>query len=143
MPTRQTTEQERARSAWEHVEDVAAKSYKKEYGSQARGLPAMIQTNGLGQTLAFLKAKSKNEENAYKALYGHLSRWGFGRLTGDNTAKTPSHSSRTTNDLLEWLINSDSATYRRATTEALAYALWLRRFAEAKGWGEEGQGGTP
>jgi len=144
MPTRQTTEQKRAKSAWDRIEDVANKSYKKEYGSQARGLPAMIQTNGLGQTLAFLKAKSsKNEDNAYKALYGHLSYWGFGRLTGDNTDKTPSHSSCPTSDLLEWLINSDSATYRRATTEALAYALWLRRFAEAKGWGEEGQGGTP
>lgn len=143
MPTRQTTEQERAKSAWGCVEGVANKSYRKEYGSQARGLPAMIQTNGLGQTLAFLKAKGKNEDNAYKALYGHLSRWGFMRLTGNNTARQIPNSTRTTSDLLEWLINSDSATYRRATTEALAYALWLRRFAEAKGWGDEGQGGTP
>ena len=26
---------------------------------------------------------------------------------------------------------------------ALAYALWLRRFAEAKGWGDESSGGQP
>lgn len=140
MPNRQTTEQERAKSAWANVEETNTKSYKKEYGSQARGLPAMIQTNGLGQTLAFLKAKGKNEDNAYKQLYAHLSKWGFARLTGGNAAQSLP-GGRTTSDLLEYLIHHDSAVYRRATSEALAYALWLRRFAEAKGWGEEG-GGT-
>lgn len=140
MPARQTTEQERAQSAWANVENIAGKSYNKVYGSQARGLPAMIQTNGLGQTLAFLKAKGKNEDNAYKALYSHLSQWTFARLTG-GAADQPLSGGRTTGDLLEYLIHRDSAVYRRATSEALAYALWLRRFAEAKGWGDEG-GGT-
>lgn len=146
MPNRQTTEQERARSAWSNVENIDGKGFKKEYGSQARGLPAMIQTNGLGQTLAFLKAKGKNEDNAYKSLYTHLSRWGFARLTGDDSKKPiqgtrgPGNQPIETNDLLEWLIHHDSAVYRRATTEALAYALWLRRFAEAKGWGDDGGG---
>jgi len=142
MPNRQTTEQERAKSAWKDVEEIDRKGYKKEYGSQARGLPAMIQTNGLGQTLAFLKAKGKNEDNAYKGLYTHLNRWTFARLTGDNTEK-PLPGTRggdrqplQSRDLLEWLIHHDSALYRRATNEALAYALWLRRFAEAKGWGD-------
>lgn len=145
---RKTTEQQRAASAWNNIEEVdGGQGDKKEYGSLARGLPAMIQTNGLGQTLAFLKAKGANKtgetgEKTHKVLYRHLANWGFERVTGNTDAKTlpGTNPSRRSKDLLEWLIHNDSAVYRRATTEALTYALWLRRFAEAKGWGEEGGG---
>ena len=144
MPTRKTIEQERAADAWARVNEIDSTSFTKEYGSQARGLPAMIQTNGLGQTLAFLKAKGKNEDDkAYQRLYDHLSAWGFEHLTGNKDKKQLPSSQDKTDDLLEWLIHHDSAVYRRATAEALAYALWLRRFAEAKGWGDEGDGGQP
>lgn len=141
MPTQKTTEQERAASAWDNVNqlDGAGEKTQKKYGSLARGLPAMIQTNGLGQTLAFLRAKGKGDpQDHQQMLYDHVAKWGFKRLTGNNKAKQLPDAGRSTADLLEWLIHNDSAVYRRATTEALAYALWLRRFAEAKGWGEEG-----
>jgi len=88
------------------------------YGPQARRLPTLIQTNGLGQTVAFLKSKPDNR--AMQELYSHLSSWVMG---GDG-------------DLLSAITQWSSDQYRRATAEALAYALWLRRFAEAEGWAE-------
>lgn len=127
MATRQTTEQERAKSAWGNIERVPV-SIQKEYGSLARGLPALIQTNGLGQALAFLCAKGKNDPAKHQSvIYKHLSDWVCSRMRRE---KKP-------DDLLEWIITQDSGMYRQATREALAYALWLRRFAEAKGWGGE------
>lgn len=141
--TRQTMEQARAKRAWENVSqlDSAPSDKQKKYGSWARGLPALIQTNGLGQALAFLKAKGENDPGKHQTLlYRHLARWVFLRLTGSDDPQ-PLPGNRTTGDLLEWLIHQDSGVYRRATTEALAYALWLRRFAEAKGWSDD-QGGV-
>lgn len=131
MATRQTTEQEQAKSAWGNIEKVPV-SIQKEYGSLARGLPALIQTNGLGQALAFLCAKGKNDPaKQHSVIYKHLSDWVCSRMPQE---KKPVN-------LLEWIITQNSGMYRRATREALAYALWLRRFAEAKGWGgEEGIG---
>lgn len=127
MANRQTTEQERANSAWNHIMQV--KSSQKEYGSLARGLPALIQTNGLGQALAFLRAKGKGERTkAHTMIYNHLSQWVCKRMDTQNPPQ----------DLLQWIIQQNSGLYRQATNEALAYALWLRRFAEAQGWGEEG-----
>jgi CRISPR type III-B/RAMP module-associated protein Cmr5 len=41
-------------------------------------------------------------------------------------------------DFLGWLLQQSTADYRRATAEVLAYLSWLKRFAEAKGWQDEG-----
>src|SRR6266496_2971017 len=55
---------------------------QKEYRALARGLNAMIQINGLGQTLGFLKAKGKikvedgiQKKNAHFYLLSHLTHW--------------------------------------------------------------------
>lgn len=126
MNARQTRDQQRAQSAWQNVRQVPEEK-GKEYGSLARGLAAMIQTNGLGQTLAFLQAKAEGKtDKPHAMLFRHLSGWVGKQMTGQDRA-----------DLLEWLIQQNSDVYRRATAEALAYALWLRRFAEAKGWGDQ------
>jgi CRISPR-associated protein Cmr5 len=124
MSSQQTLQQRRAASAWKQVEDTGRQDYKNKYGSLVRGLPAMIQTDGLGQTLAFLLAKAKGNRNSeHWAAYEHLSAWlgadkqfGFGR------------------DMFEWLLKQDSDTYRQAAAEAQAYLSWLKRFVEAKGW---------
>ena len=39
---------------------------------------------------------------------------------------------------MAWVRTKSTSDYRRATTEALAYLVWLKRFTEAKGWGDEG-----
>lgn len=128
--TVQTLEQDRAASAWKNIEDVE-KDYgnnekgKKEYGSLVRGLPAMILSDGLAQTLAFLLAKSKSgESKSHTLAYKQLSDYVCQRLDANP-------------DLLKWVLEQSSGDYRRAATEALAYLHWLKRFAEAKNWQSE------
>jgi CRISPR-associated protein Cmr5 len=124
MSSQQTLQQRRAAMAWKQIEETDRRDYKNKYGSLVRGLPARIQTDGLGQTLAFLLAKAKNDRNnEHYAAYEHLSAWlganeqfGFGK------------------GAFEWLLQQDSDTYRQAAAEAQAYLGWLKRFAEAKGW---------
>ena len=123
-----TLEQDRARRAWECIQEVANKSpeIKKKYGSLARKVPMLVLTNGLGQTLAFLKSKGKGQkEDAHTILLCHLSKWVLHRLGVSENSK---------GDLLEWVLRQDSnsTTYRHATLEALAFLNWLKRFAEAE-----------
>lgn len=133
---RQNIEQERGRQAWANVHEIKDKknkSLEKEYRSLARGMNAMIQINGLGQTLGFFKAKGKADENkAHYLLLKHLTEW----------MKTPHHFHATNlevmgqgdDGLLRWVTDegTSSSDYRRATTECLAFGDWLRRFAEAE-----------
>ncbi len=128
LTQQQTLQQKRAAHAWACVERVSTKpdDFRKKYGSQVRGLPSLIQSNGLGQTLAFLLAKDKNEKNThYRAVYDHVSTWVQQELGVQG-------------DFLEWLLQQSSTDYRRAAAEVLAYLSWLKRFAEAKGWQDEG-----
>lgn len=130
LSQQQLTEQARAAFAWSKIEEVENKhpDEKKNYGTQARKLPSMLQTNGLGQTLAFLRAKGKGKEgNSYNLLADHCSQWVKNQLR-----------IQTDQDLLVWVIQQPSDAYRRATTESIAFAIWLRCFVEAKDWGETG-----
>lgn len=121
---RRTVEQERAKYAAEYVEEVKNKRVEK-YGSYARRAGALIQTQGLGQALAFWRSKgwekgSPKKDDAYALLYEHMSKWLNQQMT-------------TNKDILKW-IQKDASTedYRRATAEAQAFLIWLKRFAEAE-----------
>ncbi len=116
-----TLEQQRAAHAWGQVQEGKKKAKQKELKSLARSAPASIQSNGLGQTVAFWKAK--NEEH-HQALYAALEGWLQNQL-------------RFSDPLLQWIAaKADSAEYRYATAEALAYLNWYKRFAEAELEGE-------
>ncbi len=115
----QTLQQERAKHAFGKVENAAKTKSAKEYGSLVRGLPAMIQTDGIGAALAFLKAKGKEH---HLSAYGHLDDW----------LRQPKQFNFQ-GDLLEWLLTQPTSVYRQVANEAVAYLLWLKRFAEAKG----------
>ena len=133
---RQNIEQERGRQAWKDIGDIKKKNIpalEKEYRSLARGLNAMIQINGLGQTLGFLKAKGKSDrDKSYYLLLQHLTEW----------MQNPDHFKASNNavmesghdGLLRWITDEQTSSidYRRATTECLAFGGWLRRFAEAE-----------
>jgi len=122
-----TLEQERAQQAWACVQEVTNKpqEFKKKYGSLARKVPMLVLTNGLGQTLAFLKAKGKNDPaDEHTVLFRHLSNWVLSQVASSTPASN--------GDLLQWVLQNDSAAYRRATMEALAFLAWLKRFAEAE-----------
>jgi len=134
MSIQQSLDQKRASKAWEFVEEISSASdsdLKKKYGSLARKAPADIQTGGLAQTLAFWTAKStvaegkpkKAEHIAHEKLLGHISKW----VKSDDSMKLSQ------DNFLEWLIKTATTSqYRRATTEALAFLVWVKRFAEAK-----------
>ncbi len=121
MSQQRSLEQKRANAAWERVKAVSNK--KKEYCQAAKGAMADIQINGLGQALAFWNAKGKKPTEAhYKQLIDDVSAWVMPRIKP--AEKTP---------LLEWVIKSASTDeYRRATSEAMAFLAWLKRFAEAE-----------
>lgn len=137
---RQNSEQKRGRQAWKNVSDIKAKAkatkdekLEQEYRSLARGLNAMIQINGLGQTLGFLKAKGKNDEKKpHYQLLLHLTTWmqepGHFRASNSKVMRTGY------DGLLRWVTDPDTSSddYRRATTECLAFGVWLRRFAEGE-----------
>lgn len=118
MSTRQTQEQERAAQAWKDVRDdvKGKKGFASEYKALVASAPADIQTNGLGQTLAFWLSKGKSE---HKTLYKHVSDWVTPKM-GDS------------DDLLRWITQTESTPYRRATVESLAFLGWLKRFAQAE-----------
>ncbi len=134
-PVQKTTEQERAAQSWTDITSVQA-GYAKQYGSLVRKVPMLVLTNGLAATMAFLLAKGRSasgppsaENQAHKAAYDHISGWVMRRMQPNATPA---------DDIMAWIRQQDSIAYRRATTEALAYLNWLKRFAEAQGWGEEG-----
>ncbi|MCM8746991.1 type III-B CRISPR module-associated protein Cmr5 [Thermomicrobium sp. CFH 73360] len=117
-----TLEQRRAAEAWQCVDAVRKTPYADEYGQLAREAASLVQMHGLGQTLAFLKAKAKEKENEHQHLARDLSRWVSRQLLGEAR-----------DDLREWIVNQATvAEYRRATLEALAFLTWLKRFAEAE-----------
>lgn len=113
-------DQQRAQRALEDVENI--ESHQDEYGSLARGLPMMLQSNGLGQTMAFLKSKGASNA-AHKTLYNQLSEW-LNLVVRDGEE----------GDFLDWVVRQNSNIYRQAANEAVEFGIWVRRFAEAQGW---------
>jgi len=119
-------EKGRAECAYKCVEEAINRlnnKEQKEYRSYSRKIPTMILTNGLGQTLAFIKSKSE-KGNAYSLIYDQLTEY----MESDSVSgiKMPSDK----NDLTEWVISCDSTTYRHITREILAFLNRLKRFAE-------------
>lgn len=136
---RQNSEQKRGKQAWENIKYIKEqdksdeKKLEKEYRSLARGLNAMIQINGLGQTLGFLKAKGKGDEKKpHYLLLMHLTYWM--READHFKAANSAVMQGGYDGLLSWVLDSETSSddYRRATTECLAFGVWLRRFAEAE-----------
>lgn len=107
-------DRDRANAAWLALQGISKQD--SEYGSLAREMPTLIQINGLAQTLAFLKAKSKEH---HQKMFNHLSDWVCQRFSFPE------------GDLLSNALRLDSQSYRRATAESLAFLQWIKRFAEA------------
>ncbi|MBY6269760.1 type III-B CRISPR module-associated protein Cmr5 [Parageobacillus thermoglucosidasius] len=108
------------------------------YVSYVRKIPALIKTNGLGATFAYILSKRKkkrekdnkkimpghkdNPKNAYDLIYEQTKEW---------LEKNPIYPLQLKGQELAWtLISLDSKDYRRITLEVLSFFQWLRRFAE-------------
>lgn len=133
---RQTLEQKRAAMAWEHIDEVdkADASTQEKYATLAKKLPAMIQINGLGVTLAFLLAKGKEE---HKLIYNHVAKWVCAYLSierPDDFDDLLDRVRKQKPELLNVVRQESMNTYRRATVEAIEYGIWIKRYVEAKDW---------
>ncbi|GAB5047028.1 type III-B CRISPR module-associated protein Cmr5 [Thermodesulfovibrio sp. TK110] len=99
------------------------KKYKENYSSYTKKLPTMILSNGLGQTLAFVKSKAK-DGNAYELLYAQMSEY----MKSNSVIRIQMPPDK--NELIEWVISCNSKEYRWITQELLAFLNWLKRFTE-------------
>lgn len=125
---RQTLDQRRAKHAWDAIQRAKGGKNGKKYGGQAKKLPTRIMTAGLGQALAFLKAKGYAPELLQDVGHWVLEMRGN---EGSKAARPPDDA------LITKIISSDSDFLRRVTQETLAYMQWLNRFAEAEGLTDE------
>ena len=117
LTTLKTIEQGRATYAFKVVQEVSD-SLKKEYKSAAKKLPVLIKTNGLGQSLAFIKKRN----NSYDKLYEQIGKW----LQTEDTKRLVEEG-----ELVEKVIKLDSHAYRQVTVETLALLNWMRRFVDS------------
>lgn len=118
---KKTTEQWRAKSAWEQVNELK-KDQLEEFSAIADGASSLIQKTGLGQAIAFWLAKG----NKNLILANFLAEWLLKDLESNVREKGKSGEK-----LMEKIINISSSDYRMLTNEAVAYLFWLKRFAKA------------
>ena len=128
VTTLKQIEQGRATHAYKAVNGVKEK-YKKKYKTAVKKAPVLVKTNGLGQTLAYIKSKGgkinpktkKKEENGYDIFYDQIGNW----LCSD-----AANQSVTDGELVEKVIELPSHEYRQVTVETLALLNWMRRFVD-------------
>ena len=116
----QTKEQERAKAAWECIEKHSDKL--ENYETVVSAAPAMIQNNGLGQTVEFYSAKNG------QYYVDDLAYWLLMKYKGEQKER----SKNLRLELIETLHSCSSEEYRFYTEEAMAFTGWLKRFASAK-----------
>jgi len=105
------------------AEKQAAKEFEK-YAKLAKGVPALVMSNGLLQTLAFLEAKGqKNPEHA--RLLEDIRSWLVGRDALVLPAQTHNFQQAMTA-----LVGMDTLSYQRATEETQAILRWIRQLAD-------------
>ncbi|MCK6530090.1 type III-B CRISPR module-associated protein Cmr5 [Myxococcota bacterium] len=123
-------EQRRAAWAWARVEEVAAwdkaSKDREEYAGLALKLPALLQTSGLGQTMALLFAKGGGGKEgsgnrAYRTMYLQLQAWLRARMRW-----------REDQEAMERIVACSPEAYRQATREVAAVSEWIKRFAKGR-----------
>ena len=117
-----TLENQRAEFALLCVKNIVAaysKEEKEKYKGNVKKIPMLIKTNGLGNTLAFMRSRKE-----HKLIYDHLSNW---LRKPENPCKTLPEGK----DLLEFVISESSPVYRHVTKELIALLTWMKRFADS------------
>lgn len=126
-----TLDQRRAAHAWEAVRRVQREIVPDKqggYAREAKRLTMRITTAGLGQALAFLRAKAGgDQQHPNSRLLRDLSAWVLRERFGRTLPETDLDAA-----LLRAIVEEDALFLRRATAETLTYLQWLTRFAEAE-----------
>jgi len=122
----QSLDQERAGFAWQKVVSIPNGPERKSYGNAVKKCPARIMTNGLGQTLAYLKA----EKGAEQRLYQHLDEW-LKRAKTLVWTRIDGQPCEPHTEVVERITQVSSVIYRQATQETLAVLNWFKRYVDA------------
>jgi CRISPR-associated protein Cmr5 len=116
-----TKAQDRSKYALEEL--LILKCEREKFAKFSAGLPSMILQNGLGQTLAFLLAKGKDE---HKASLTIIIKW----LGKDHEKILDSGPDQERQAVYE-LSKLPQQKYLRAQTEVLSMLEWLKRYANS------------
>jgi CRISPR-associated protein Cmr5 len=135
----QTLDQQRARFAWEAV-NQARRAVPKfdDYKNLAKGAPALIMGNGLMAAVAFYESRKKKDITVLHAaaLRDTILAWLVTRFKEEQAFQPLPKDFRSA---MERLQQVDSGFYMRATDETLAMLKWLRQFADAVSASDAGQ----
>lgn len=116
----------RAEFAYEQVKAMYQEcgSSAGEYLALTRETPAMLVRNGVGQTFAHLLSKAKGEASTPEAcIVRPLGRW----LRTCGALDDAGHELA----LMDLLLNCSRHQWALVEREALLFAVWIKRFAEA------------
>jgi len=110
----------------EHA-SAEARGTLRQYRTAAEQTPIAIRTNSLGPAIATLLANQEKDKGA-RVLADAIGAW----ILRSCPHLTP-HAEGPANGevLLERLVTSDMETYRAMQREAMEYAQWLKRLAQA------------
>jgi CRISPR-associated protein Cmr5 len=113
----QTLAQQRAKHAWDAVQAALQRSdFENKFADPAKKMPARIRASGLGQTVAFMRAKGGGD--VLEAVATWCQQGGLINQANEE-------------GLLIQFKEGTAADLRQLTAEALAYIEWLVRFADA------------
>ncbi|MEO5347535.1 MAG: type III-B CRISPR module-associated protein Cmr5 [Magnetococcus sp. YQC-9] len=125
--------QRRAKHALQAIQKFAQESNsagksKEFYLMAIKSVPMEIRANGMGQAMAMALSQSErgnqaDRKAAFKTIYDHFQGW----LCDPHEPDTPFDRG----DLMTRLCEAEQELYLHAQTEALAYAAWLKKFANA------------
>lgn len=119
----QTKQQKRAEFALKSLDEFKSSGVPKDHATFIVGMPNMILSNGLGQSLAFLKAKSAKKEREF--VFKVLKKYICGEFNSDFPSQADDFS------FLKKLNEIDQAKYIQIQEEVLRMLEWLKRYARA------------
>lgn len=135
----------RAKKALEAIEKIKDENYSGNFKTYAKKLGPMILNSGLGQSLAFLWAKSGDKENdgGTKAAYFYLLKCIVEHLKDSSflpaglkerlgfTNQADYKSKKDFAKFFDGIVSLSLSEYSMLEREILAYVKWLSRFSEA------------
>ena len=141
----QTLEQKRASYSYDCVDNIKNLPFAEKFKTLVKRTPTLILTNGLGNTLAFLFSKGKDEhialayiigrylfeENEYTKGIFNLSDETFKENFESVKENLSNLKTSMQNPIFKNLIFTDTDKYILATEETLRLLNWLKRFVEA------------
>jgi CRISPR-associated protein Cmr5 len=115
-----TLDQIRAEYAWGRVQNPS-----KEYRNLAKSLPALVMSNGLMQSLAFLQGKGKDDHSPHGRLLKDVLDWLI-----NPQVKILQNGEGPFSQAMTAVTKMSSLDYQRATEESIAMLRWIRHLVD-------------